>query len=186
MSRTARRVRGCDWHPGCTPRVMTTSAIAVAPTLIRPGARDATARLTLAVQVVLGVLSTYHLVTGVVSVCFPEFSLAFYRALYHFHPQATEQYFMILKPWGALAFCAGVVGLFACHDPRRYRGVVLALAVLLTIRCGYRTLFADDMARVFLIDGARNFANTAIIACEVALLSIWLWRTRHEEVAARA
>lgn len=135
-------------------------------------------RLTVVVRLVLAVLSAYHLVTGVVSVCFPEFSEVFYQKLYHFHPTMTEQYKLVLKPWGALAFFAGVMGFYACWDPYRYRGVLVGLLILLATRVGYRTLFADELVEVFQIDKPRNAINSGMIAAEVVLFSVWLWRTR--------
>jgi len=133
-----------------------------------------------ACRVVLGVLSAYHVVTGVVSVGFPRFSERFYQALYHFHPQMTEQYTLVLKPWGALALFAGVVGGFAAWDPERYPGVVLAVAGLLALRVGYRTVFAADMTRVFRVDRRRNTVNSVVMAAEVVLFAAWL--VAHPEV----
>ena len=129
-------------------------------------------------RLVLLVFSAYHLVTGVVSVCFPEFSEVFYQKLYHFYPAMTDQYQLVLKPWGALAFFAGVMGFYAVFDPYRYRGVIVAILILLVTRVGYRTLFADELEDVFKMDKARNAANTGLIAAEVVLFSVWLWRTR--------
>lgn len=135
-------------------------------------------RLTLAVRLVLLVFSLYHLVTGVVSVCFPEFSEVFYQKLYHFHPTMTEQYKLVLKPWGALAFFAGVAGLYAVSDPQRYRGVIVGILILLVTRVGYRSLCADQLVEVFQLDKVRNGINSGLIAAEVVLFSVWLWRTR--------
>jgi hypothetical protein len=139
---------------------------------------DIAPRHTLFVRVVLLILSGYHVVTGIVSVFFVDFSERFYQVLYHFHPEMTEQYKLVLRPWGALALFAGIVGLYAARDPRRYRGVVTALALLLALRVGYRSLLAPQLLEVFQIDYARNSANSVLIACEVLLLSTWLWRTR--------
>lgn len=141
-------------------------------------------RHTQAVRALLGFLSVYHVVTGIVSVFFPDFSERFYQVLYHFHPTMTEQYKLVLKPWGALALCAGITGLYAARDPRRYRGVVVAIAILLALRVGYRTYYATTLLEVFRIDYARNATNSVVIALEVLLFGSWLWRTRHEETTA--
>ena len=125
---------------------------------------------------VLGLLGLYHCVTGVVSVGFPDFSEAFYQTLYHFHPEMTAQYKLILRPWGALALFAGVVGLVAATDPRRYIGVVWAIAGLLLLRVVYRLWLADEMWAVFRIDPGRNVVNVGIILVEVAILVVWCVR----------
>jgi hypothetical protein len=145
---------------------------------VSPSGGAPSPRLTIAVRLVLVVFSAYHLVTGVVSVCFPEFSEVFYQKLYHFYPTMTEQYKLVLKPWGALAFFAGVMGFYAVWDPYRYRGVLVALVILLVTRVGYRSAFADELVEVFQIDKPRNAINTGLIAAEVVLFSVWLWRTR--------
>lgn len=135
-------------------------------------------KLTFACRAVLLLLSCYHVVTGVVSVGFPDFSESFYQALYHFHPEMTEQYKLVLRPWGALALFAGVVGLFAFRDPRRYVGVVWSIALLLTMRVVYRTALAEDLWRVFQIDPTRNRINAGIMAVEVIILVAWALRER--------
>ncbi len=129
-------------------------------------------------RVVLAVLSSYHIVTGVVSVGFPDFSEHFYKRLYHFHPEMTEQYKLVLRPWGALALFAGIAGLFAATDPDRYYGLVLAITLLLGLRVSYRTMLAAKMQAVFQIDARRNRANTAIILIEISVLTAWLWTHR--------
>lgn len=124
-------------------------------------------------RAVLVLLALYHLTTGVVAVCFPEFSRTFYATLYHFEPHYWEQYRLILKPWGSYAFFTGLLMALAAYDPRRYRAVIACVILLLSIRIGYRVLYAAEAAEVFRIDAARNALNVGLIVVWVAVLSSW-------------
>src|SRR5262245_45764206 len=61
--------------------------------------------------------SVYHVFTGMVSMFFPTFAMSFYKGLYGYDPVERKHLVLILKPWGALAFFAGFVGLFCATDP---------------------------------------------------------------------
>ncbi|MEZ6189552.1 MAG: hypothetical protein R3F62_31700 [Planctomycetota bacterium] len=130
-------------------------------------------RLRLAAQLVLGFLALYHVLTGILCVCFPEYSKDIYAAVYDFHPRYWEQYRLILKPWGSYAIFTGAVLTFAARNPDRYRAVVWCMCGLLLIRCSYRTLFAADAHEVFKMDYARNFVNVGLMLSYCAVLIPW-------------
>lgn len=121
----------------------------------------------------LCVLSVYHLFTGIVSMFFPDFAMNFYRWFYRCEPADRADLFLILKPWGALAAFAGVVGLFAAVDPTRYQGVIIGLILLLLFRIYYRLAFARRLEQHANITPRRNLVSIVPIACGVAILIGW-------------
>lgn len=122
----------------------------------------------------LAVLSLYHVVSGILSYFFPNFAMSFYKALYACDPVERRHLALILKPWGALAVCAGICGLFAAADPARYRGVVVALAVLLAARIGYRLACRKKLQEISGIPARRNLISTAVILAGLLILLSWL------------
>lgn len=133
--------------------------------------------MTTLCRVYLAVLSSYHVLTGIVSFAFPQFAFRFYAALYACNPVERRQLVLVMKPWGALALCAGVVGLFAAADPVRYWGVVAALWLLLVLRMVFRLVWRAELAEVGRIPAQRNLLSTAIIAAGATILGLWLHRT---------
>jgi len=129
---------------------------------------------------VLLLLACYHVLTGVIAMAFPDLSLPFYEGLYEFDPDFTVQYQLILKPWGAYAVFTGLVLFPAFLDPRRYRGLVVALCLLLLLRCGYRTLYAAEAAAVFGISPGRNALNVGLMVGYLAALVPWTVATWRE------
>lgn len=124
----------------------------------------------------LYLFSTYHVVTGVVSMFFPGFAMSFYKTLYGYDPVERTHLRLIFKPWGALAFFAGVVGLFCANDPQRYVGVVVGLAMLHGLRIYYRIVFEKDIAVVGGIPPNRNRSNVGILLVGFAILIAWLYQ----------
>jgi hypothetical protein len=125
----------------------------------------------------LYLLSSYHLVTGIVSVCFPGFAMSFYKALYAYDPVERQHIWLVLKPWGALAIFAGVAGFYAARDPQRYVGVVIGLTGLLVLRAVLRLVYEKDAGAMLRIPPRRNRVNVALILAGVLILGSWLaWR----------
>jgi hypothetical protein len=133
--------------------------------------------MTTVCQIYLAVLSGYHVLTGIVSFAFPQFAFRFYAALYACNPSERRQLVLVMKPWGALALCAGVAGLFAATDPVRYWGVVAALWLLLVLRIVFRLGWRDELAVIGRIPPHRNLLSTGIIAAGAVLLGVWLVRS---------
>lgn len=122
----------------------------------------------------LCLLSSYHVVTGVVSFFFPAFAMRFYRALYACDPAERRQLAIVMKPWGALALFAGISGGFAATDPVRYRGIVAALCLLLVLRIVFRVVCRRELAEVGRIPPHRNLLSIGLIAIGAVILSLWL------------
>ncbi|HQF37544.1 MAG TPA: hypothetical protein PK322_00335 [Opitutaceae bacterium] len=132
--------------------------------------------MTTLCRIYLAVLSGYHVLTGIVSFAFPQFAFRFYAALYACNPAERRQLVLVMKPWGALALCAGVAGLFAAADPVRYWGVVAALWLLLVLRIVFRLVWRAELAEVGRIPAHRNLLSTGIIAAGAVILGAWLVR----------
>ena len=123
-------------------------------------------------------LSGYHVFTGVVSMFFPGFAMSFYKRLYGCDPVEREQLEIVLKPWGALAIFAGVVGLAAAAAPDDYAGVIWALVGLLALRVYYRARFGAQLLAVGRVPTRRNRANIAMLIAGMVILVIWRLSTR--------
>jgi hypothetical protein len=124
-------------------------------------------------RIYLGMLSGYHIFTGIVSMFFPEFAMGFYKKLYRCEPLKRADLFLIMKPWGALAAFAGIVGCYAASDPVRYEGVIWALILLLVFRIYYRLVFARELELHANIPRRRNLISVAMIAAGVVILGVW-------------
>lgn len=109
---------------------------------------------------------------------FPNFAMSFYKSLYGYDPIERKHLVLILKPWGSLATFAGIVGLFAARDPKRYVGVVLGLALLLLLRIYYRLRFENGLLSVGGIPPHRNRVSVGILFIGAFILSWWLYQNR--------
>lgn len=121
--------------------------------------------------VYLFVFSTYHVVTGVVSVFFPEFSVKFYRVLYHFEPIETKQYFLMLKPWGALSIFAGITGFLVLFGLERFYPLLMPFVLLISIRVAYRLIFRKQIADYFQVDLRRNLTNIGMLVIDLMVFT---------------
>ncbi|MCA8920819.1 MAG: hypothetical protein KDD82_03355 [Planctomycetes bacterium] len=130
-------------------------------------------RLRKVVQGVLVFLAIYHVATGILCVCFPEYSRDIYAAVYDFNPKYWDQYRLILKPWGSYAIFTGAVLAFAARDPERYRAVIWCMCGLLLVRCGYRLIFAGEAEAVFRMHRSRNYVNVALMLSYNTVLIPW-------------
>lgn len=118
------------------------------------------------------VFNLYHIVTGTVSVFFPEFSIRFYKALYHFEPIERKQYFLMLKPWGALSIHAGVLGFFVLSNLERYYPLLIPYFLLISIRAAYRILFRKEIAALFEVDLRRNITNIGMLVLDLLVFAL--------------
>ena len=79
-------------------------------------------------------VSLDHLSTGLLGVFAPRRAIRIYRGLFGLQFPESPEIAAVLKPWGALAVFAAVATIFPIADPVRYRGVLVALLVLLILR----------------------------------------------------
>lgn len=120
-------------------------------------------------------LSLYHVWTGAISYFAPGFALRFYRRFYDCHPVEQRHLHIILRPWGALALFAGVVGLATLPDPGAHPVLTGALALLLALRVGYRVRLRQELREISGIAPARNWANIALLLVGIGILATACW-----------
>jgi hypothetical protein len=120
-------------------------------------------------------LSIYHVWTGAISYFAPGFAMRFYRRLYDCNPVEQRHLHIILRPWGALALFAGVVGLATLPDPRAHPVLTGALALLLALRVGYRVRLRHELHAISGIAPARNWANIAVLVLGIMILATACW-----------
>ena len=119
-------------------------------------------------------LSLYHVTTGIISYFFPVFAIQFYKKIYGCEAEHREQLIINLRPWGALALFAGITGLFAAWNPVRYLGVIIALAVLLSLRVLYRIVLRKQMNKYGGMPLHRNIISITMIFVGNCILIFWL------------
>jgi len=116
-------------------------------------------------------LSLDHLTTGLVGIFAPRKAIRIYRGLFGIQFPESPEIVAILKPWGALAVFAAVATVFPIVDPLRYRGVLIALLVLLLLRIFIRFSARATATALFGLTSRRNAGHIALIALCALLIA---------------
>lgn len=116
-------------------------------------------------------LSLDHLSTGLLGVFAPRTAFRIYRGLFGIQFPESPEIIAVLKPWGALAVFAAVATIFPIVDPLRYRGVLVALLVLLILRILIRFSARAAATAVFGLSSRRNVWHIALIALCALLIA---------------
>lgn len=116
-------------------------------------------------------LSLDHLSTGLLGVFAPRTALRIYRGLFGIQFPESPEMVAVLKPWGALAVFAAVATIFSIVDPLRYRGVLVALLVLLILRILIRFSARAAATVVFGLSLRRNAWHIGLIALCALLIA---------------
>jgi hypothetical protein len=116
--------------------------------------------------------SVYHIITGVVSVFFPNFALKFYKTIYGFHPKETEQLKMTLRPWGNFAIMTGVTGFIVLFNLEKFFLFLLPFSLLLLIRIWYRLTLRKQLYKELKVKSIQNW-RMIIIQLIGAILFAW-------------
>ena len=116
-------------------------------------------------------LSLDHLSTGLLGVFAPRTALRIYRGLFGIQFPESPEIIAVLKPWGALAVFAALATIFPIVDPLRYRGVLVALLVLLILRILIRFSARATATAVFGLSSRRNVWHIALIALCALLIA---------------
>lgn len=120
-------------------------------------------------------LSLYHFWTGSISYLAPNAAMRFYANVYGCDPVERRHLLLILRPWGALAVFAGIVGLNGVWQPVTRPLIELGLVVLLLMRVGYRVGLRRELRDISRIAPHRNAISIGILLLGAALLSSDLW-----------
>lgn len=83
---------------------------------------------------------------------------------------------LLLRPWGALGFFAGLVTLLPLYDSTRYRAVLAGLATLLFLRLYIRLRFARSASETIRLAQRRNALHVGLILTSL-LLTVWQFLT---------
>lgn len=127
----------------------------------------------LALRLVLLVICAYHLGVGVSSTLAPESTLRFAQSFYGLDVQdSAAQFTYMLKAMGMYALFTGGLLALALRDPKRYRHIVVAAAVLLLMRAVTRLLFFDLLEEAFGLTWQQNLVNVSLLVGKGAIL---LW-----------
>jgi hypothetical protein len=119
-------------------------------------------------------LSLDHLSTGLLGVFAPRRAIGIYRALFGLQFPEIPEIVAVLRPWGALAVFAAVATIFPIVDPVRYRGVLVALLVLLILRIFIRFSARATATALFALSSRRNAWHIALIAVCALLIALEL------------
>src|SRR5439155_22546493 len=92
----------------------------------------------------LAILALDHLVTGLAGVLFPDRAAGLYSRLFGASLSAGSPATAVLRPWGALAVFAGVVGILPIYDPAGFRPILFAFFFFFGFRLLFRLGFAPD------------------------------------------
>jgi hypothetical protein len=117
-------------------------------------------------------LSLDHLSTGLLGVFAPRRAIRIYRGLFGIQFPESPEIVAVLKPWGALAVFAAVATIFPIVDPLRYRGVLIALVVLLILRIMIRFSARATATALFGLSSRRNAWHIALIALCASLIAL--------------
>ena len=120
-------------------------------------------------------LSVYHIWSGAISYLTPRFAMRFYRRFYDCNPIEQRHLLVILRPWGALAIFAGIVGLTALADPYGNPLLLAALCLLLILRVGYRIGLRRDLQLISGITPRRNAIAVACLVVGALILLHGIW-----------
>jgi hypothetical protein len=119
----------------------------------------------------LVLLSLDHLTTGLLGVFAPRRAIRIYRGLFGIQFPESPEIVAVLKPWGALAVFAAMATIFPIMDPLRYRGVLIALLVLLLLRIMIRFSARAAASALFGLSSRRNAWHIALIALCASLIA---------------
>lgn len=118
----------------------------------------------------LFILSMDHIIAGSVALVAPDKATLLYRAMFGITIPSREEYWGIIKPWGALGVFAGFVGILPVIDPVRYEGVIYGLIGLLLMRIFIRLSHMQRALEHFHLSKRRNLFHVFLIAICVSLM----------------
>ena len=111
----------------------------------------------------LFILSLDHLVIGGSALFFPRKAIKFCKTIFGADLPPTEEYFSILKPWGALGVFAGFAGILTIYDPVRYKGILYGFLILLITRILIRLSNIKRAETYFRLSRNRNLFHVFLI-----------------------
>jgi hypothetical protein len=105
----------------------------------------------------LFLFSLYHVLTGIVSVFFSDYSLKIYAKIYGYQPKEKKQLLMTFKPWGTMAIGIGLIGFITLMSLEIYSLMLIAFIVVLGVRAGYRFFLRSDLYDYWSVKPLQNW-----------------------------
>jgi len=123
------------------------------------------------------VLALDHLTTGLAGVFLPRRSAGLYRRLFGAQFPEDSPFTSVLRPWGALGVFTGIAGLLPVFDPIRYRPILCALVLLLTLRVFIRLSYDPATLAFFNLTKRRNYLHVYLVVqcAAIILLQLAYW-----------
>lgn len=121
---------------------------------------------------VLGILAIYHLGIGLLSVLSPSWTAKVSKGLYAISLEGTPQFGYALKMLGLYALTIGFLLVLATWRPEEYRGVIVAIILLQSMRAIFRLFFNPVVTDAFSVRTSRNVLNASLLVAEVVALVV--------------
>jgi hypothetical protein len=120
------------------------------------------------------ILSADHVTTGLAGVLSPKRAIGLYGRLFGAHFPADSPIVAVLRPWGALGVFAGLTGLLPLYDSVRYRAILIALLILVSLRIFIRLSYDSATLEFFGLSRARNYFHVYLVTQCAAILALQL------------
>lgn len=120
----------------------------------------------------LALLALDHLITGSLAIFFPKTAIKLYKIVFGAHLPMTQEYFVILKPWGVLGVFAGLVGTLPIYDPVRYHIILWPLLLVLILRVVVRSMNNKYIEIYLSVNKKRNLFHMALIVLSVFVICV--------------
>ena len=117
-------------------------------------------------------LAADHLISGSYALFFPKKAISLYVKMFGATLPQSQEYYIILRPWGALGVFAGLVGLLPVLSPEKYVLVLIILMILLSTRIIYRIKFQQESKQFFHLSRQRNLFHLLLILTSMATMAI--------------
>jgi hypothetical protein len=128
----------------------------------------------IALHALLGVLATYHLGIGVVSLFSPAATARIARTMYGIAVSENPQLRYAMRMLGLYALALGTLLALAAVNPRANRNVILVVCGLLLARAACRIVLRRELGAAFQVPPRRNGLNAALLVVEAVVLALLL------------
>ena len=123
------------------------------------------------VKVLLWIISSYHVATGILIIASGDLSLWFARTFYGWTIDGSSELGILAELLGCYAVAFGLMLAVAAKDPVAYRSFLTVGVVLIALRVFQRLVFADKIIGTFQVDPGRHWLATGFILLLGVLLA---------------
>ena len=134
----------------------------------------------LPVKVLLWVIASYHIATGILIIASGDLSLEFARTFYGWTIDGSPELGILAELLGCYAIAFGLMLATAAKDPVRYRSFLTVGVVLIALRVFQRLYFAGKIIETFQVDPGRHGLATAFIFLLGAALAAFRFQIDRE------